>query len=104
MARLTGAAPSHCSAVRIYTKRWCGFCIAAKRLFTSLGIPFEEIPVDRDPELRWEVSARAGNWPTVPMIFVGDHFVGGFTEASALHRTGNLLSLCKPAAATGPER
>jgi len=86
-------------AVRIYTKRWCGFCWSAKRLFANLGIPFEEIPVDRDPKLRWEVSTRAGNWPTVPMIFIGDKFVGGSTEAAALHRKGRLLSLCRPDAA-----
>ncbi len=99
MARLNRGVPS--PEVRIYTKRWCGFCFAAKRLFRSLGVPFEEIPVDRDPELRWEVAARAGNWPTVPMIFIGDHFVGGFTEAASLHRTGELLSLCRPDAAPG---
>ena len=86
-------------AVRIYTKRWCGFCHAATRLFQSLGVAFQEIPVDADPELRWEVSARAGNWPTVPMIFIGDNFVGGYTEAAALHRKGRLLSLCRPVAA-----
>ncbi|MDX2438602.1 MAG: glutaredoxin domain-containing protein [Acidobacteriota bacterium] len=82
--------------VRIYTKKWCGFCFAARRLFKSLGIEFEEIPVDRDPELRRQVSGRAGNWPTVPMIFVGDDFVGGYTEAAALHRKDQLLPLCRP--------
>ena len=82
--------------VRLYTKRWCGFCFAAKRLFSNLGIPFEEIPIDRDPEQRWEVSARAGNWPTVPMIFIGDNFVGGYTEAAALHQKGKLLPLGRP--------
>ncbi len=87
-------------AVRIYTKRWCGFCHAAQRLFTDLGIVFEEIPVDHDPELRWEVSARAGDWPTVPMIFIGDRFVGGFTETAALHQKGKLLPLCTP----GPKK
>ena len=79
--------------VRIYTKRWCGFCFAAKRLFKNLDIHFEEIKVDHDPELRWETSARAGHWPTVPMIFIGDHFVGGYTEAAALHRQGKLLPI-----------
>jgi len=91
-------------AVHIYTKRWCGFCHAASRLFESLGVAFREIPVDADPGLRWEVSARAGNWPTVPMIFIGDNFVGGYTEAAALHRKGRLLSLCRPTAAPETEK
>jgi glutaredoxin 3 len=81
--------------VRIYTKRWCGFCFAAKRLFEGLGVDFEEIPVDDDPALRREISARAGDWPTVPMIFVGDRFVGGYTDAAALHRRGELEPLCR---------
>ncbi len=76
--------------VRIYTRKWCGFCYAAKRLFTRLGIDFAEIPVDAQPELRREIATKAGNWPTVPMIFIGDQFVGGYTEISALHRTGEL--------------
>lgn len=80
-------------AVRIYTKRWCWFCDAAKKLFASLGVDVEEIPVDGDPGLRWEVSARAGNWPTVPMVFIGDRFIGGYTETAELHRRGELASM-----------
>ncbi len=89
-------------SVRIYTKKWCGFCFAARRLFTKLGIDFEEIPVDRDPELRREVATSAGNWPTVPMIFIGDDFVGGYTEAAALHRTGKLVPRCEPDVSGSP--
>ena len=50
-------------AVRIYTKRWCGFCFAAKRLFANLGIPFEEVPVDRDP-----VSYTHLTLPTILLV------------------------------------
>lgn len=81
--------------VRIYSKKWCGSCFAARRLFKRLDVDFEEIAVDRNPELRWEIAARAGNWPTLPMIFVGDRFVGGYTEAAELHRRGSLLPLCR---------
>lgn len=101
MARLTvdSAAP----AVHIYSRKWCGFCFAAKRLFKGLDIQFEEIPVDRNPELRWQVAARAGNWPTLPMIFVGDRFVGGYTEAAELHRLGKLVPLCRLEPPDSPE-
>lgn len=93
MAGLSSAAER--PVVRIYTTRGCGFCFAAKRLFRGIGVDFEEIPVDDDPELRQAVSASAGNWPTVPMIFVGDHFVGGSTDAASLHQRGELEPLCR---------
>jgi glutaredoxin 3 len=96
----SGSTPAVC----IYTKRWCGFCHAATRLFESLGVAFKEIPVDADPELRWGVSVRAGNWPTVPMIFIGDNFVGGYAEAAALHRKGKLQGLCRPDSAPSHDR
>ena len=89
-------------AVRIFTKRWCFFCHAATRLFDDLGVAFEEIPVDHDPELRWRIATEAGNWPTVPMIFVGDRFIGGYTDAAALHRRGKLLPLCGAGTAAEP--
>ena len=82
--------------VQIYTRRLCGYCFAARRLFTRLGLDFEEIAVDGQPALRQEVSERAGNWRTVPMIFVGDRFIGGYQEAAELHRRGELETMCRP--------
>ncbi len=79
-------------AVRIYTKKWCGYCVAARWLLRRLDIDFEDIPVDEKPELRSRVSRENGGWPTVPMIFVRGIFVGGFTELHAMHRNGGLLS------------
>jgi len=79
--------------VQIHTKRWCLYCVAARRLFKKLGVDFEEINLDGRPELRLEVSERAGGWPTVPMIFIGPRFIGGYAEAVALHREGALRRL-----------
>ena len=81
------------ASVLLYTRKWCGYCFAARRLLTSLGVAFGEIPLDRKPELRREISEKAGGWRTVPMIFIGDHFVGGYTEIAALHRKGGLLPM-----------
>jgi glutaredoxin 3 len=76
--------------VRLYTRRWCGYCFAARRLFTKLDVEFEEIPLDGRPDLRRRISAEAGGWKTVPMIFAGDRFLGGFSEVAGLHRRGEL--------------
>jgi glutaredoxin 3 len=32
-------------------------------------------------------------WRTVPMIFVGERFIGGFKEARSLHKEGKLLPM-----------
>jgi len=82
--------------VQLYTRRWCFYCFAARRLFTRLGVDFEEIALDDQPELRREVSKRAGNWPTAPMIFIANRFIGGYREAADLHRRCELERLCFP--------
>ena len=76
--------------VRIYTRGWCLYCAAASRLFKKLGVDFDEIKLDGRPELRREISKKAGGWPTVPMIFIGPRFIGGYAEAAALHRSEAL--------------
>jgi len=81
------------STVRVYTRRWCGFCFATRRLLTKLDIDFQEIHLDGDHELRRSLSEANNNWPTLPMIFVGEHFVGGYTELARVHRNGQLESL-----------
>lgn len=85
------------TSVTFYTRRWCSYCFAARRLFKRLGVRYVEIPLDRQPELRNQISKKAGGWRTVPMIFIGDHFVGGYTEIAALHRQGELVSMVEAA-------
>jgi glutaredoxin 3 len=76
--------------VEIYTTPICGFCLAAKRLLTTKGVSFAEIDVMRSPERRQEMMSRAGGRHTVPQIFVGDTYVGGFDELASLERAGKL--------------
>jgi len=77
--------------VRVYTTRVCPYCVAAKRLLSSLGARYEEIALDDKPELRAELSRANGNWHTVPMVFIGDEFIGGYDDTARLHRAGELL-------------
>lgn len=76
--------------VRIYTTTNCGFCVAAKRLCVQNSLPFEEIDLTYNHELRQRLSEENGHYRTVPMIFIGDRFIGGFTELDRLKRTGEL--------------
>ena len=79
--------------VKIYTTRVCPYCTSAKILFKTLGVSYQEIGLDADPELRTRLSAENKGWRTVPMIFVGDKFLGGFDDVNALHREGKLMPL-----------
>lgn len=86
--------------VRLYTTPYCPYCINAKRLLTRDGIAFVDHDVSAAPELRREISRQA-NWYTVPMIFVDDRFVGGYTELSALRARGGLSGLAAADRASG---
>jgi len=83
-------------SVRVYTTSVCPYCVAAKRMLTELGVPFSEINLEKDPELRMRLSQENGGWRTVPMIFVGTTFIGGFTDLKAMHDRGELMPRVKP--------
>src|SRR6266567_3796633 len=55
--------------IRIYTTRWCGFCVRAKTLLDSRGLAYEEISLDDDPAFRQTVLDATGGW-TVPQILI----------------------------------
>lgn len=75
--------------VRIYTTTYCGYCVAAKRLLSNRGIPYEEIDVTGDHDARtWLVQVTGRR--TVPQIFIGERAIGGYTELKALDTQGRL--------------
>ena len=78
--------------VRIYTTRWCGYCVRAKALLDGRGIAYEEISLDDDPAFRARLQELTGAW-TVPQILVDDRPVGGYTELWRLDRDGRLDEL-----------
>ena len=80
------------SKVVIYSTKVCPYCVQAKALFKNLGVTYEEVHLDDKPDLRSQLSAQNGGWRTVPMIFVNDEFLGGFSDVKALHDAGKLQS------------
>jgi glutaredoxin 3 len=78
------------AVIRMYSTRFCGYCVAARRLLQKRGYSFDDIDVSRDSGLRERISRLAGNYRMVPMIFIGDDFVGGFDELAVLDRRGEL--------------
>lgn len=78
--------------IRIYSTEYCPFCRNAEQLLTERGIAFDAIDVSYDDELRMQASAEAGGYRTVPMIFIGDEFIGGYQELLALDQSGELAA------------
>lgn len=77
-------------AIKIYTSTSCPYCIGAKEMLRQKNIPFEEIDVSTDFELRQKLSDENDGYQTVPMIFVDGEFIGGFTELQKLDHNGGL--------------
>jgi len=75
--------------VILYTTPFCPFCVRAKRLLERKGIPFTDIGVMGNPELRREMETLSGGY-TVPQIFIDGEPIGGSDELGALERAGEL--------------
>ena len=80
------------ATIRIYTTRWCGYCVRAKTLLDSKGLAYEEIHLDDDPAFRQRLLDLTGGW-TVPQILIDDRPIGGYTELWRLERDGRLDEL-----------
>ncbi|MCY4043588.1 MAG: glutaredoxin 3 [Cellvibrionales bacterium] len=80
--------------VTIYTTKYCPYCIRAKQLLESKGAAFNEIAVDRNPELRQQMIQKAKR-TSVPQIWIGEQHIGGCDDLYALERSGQLANLLK---------
>ena len=78
--------------VTLYTRRFCGYCTAAKSLLQEMGVAFEEIDATDSPEKRNEMIERSGRF-TFPQIFIGAQHIGGCDDLYALKARGELDAL-----------
>ena len=75
--------------VKIYTTRFCAFCVRAKHLLNKRKIAYEEIDVSGDHEARaWLV--RVTGRRTVPQIFIHGEPIGGSDELYEMDQSGEL--------------
>ncbi|UST90635.1 glutaredoxin 3 [Pseudomonas siliginis] len=82
------------SEVIVYSSDYCPYCSRAKHLLASKGVAFEEIKVDGKPQLRAEMTKKAGR-TSVPQIWIGARHIGGCDDLYALERAGKLDALLK---------
>ncbi|WP_296188030.1 glutaredoxin 3 [Pseudomonas sp. UBA1879] len=78
--------------VVVYSSDYCPYCSRAKYLLASKHVDFEEIKVDGKPQIRAEMTKKAGR-TSVPQIWIGSVHVGGCDDLFALERAGKLDAL-----------
>ncbi|MBI3542760.1 MAG: glutaredoxin 3 [Deltaproteobacteria bacterium] len=79
--------------ITVYTMNYCPYCVAAKKLLQSKGLAFEEVLVAEDDNATWKRLEKETGYKTMPQIFVGEKFVGGYTELAKLDSSGELDQL-----------
>jgi glutaredoxin 3 len=79
--------------ITMYTTGTCPFCIRAERYLHAKGVAsIEKVRVDLEPALRIAMMQRTGR-RTVPQIYIGEAYVGGYEELVLLDRAGGLAPL-----------
>lgn len=72
--------------IEVYTKGYCPYCHAAKKLLKQLGWQYKEYSIDNNFRKREEMIRRSSR-RTVPQIFIGDEHIGGYDDFSAYIRS-----------------
>ena len=79
--------------VVIYTGPMCNYCSAAKHLLNKKKINYTEFDIGTDPSKMQEMQEKTKGARTIPQIFIGEIYVGGYNELKALEIEGKLDSL-----------
>ena len=54
----------------------CGFSNAVVQVLNSYGLPYVDVNILEDPNIRIQLS-EITNWPTIPQLFIDGEMVGG---------------------------
>lgn len=64
--------------VKVYSRKFCGYCLSVKEMLLDMNIDFEDISVDNKKD--FDKLVKKTKWDTVPQVFVGGKFIGGKDE------------------------
>lgn len=82
--------------ILIYTKDYCPYCDAVKRLLTVRGVGYEEVDVSADQQRYEEMLKLAAPRRTVPQVVINGVCVGGFDDTKKLDTEGKLEVMLFP--------
>ncbi|MBL8548425.1 MAG: Grx4 family monothiol glutaredoxin [Hyphomonadaceae bacterium] len=72
----------------------CGFSNLVVRVLDHLDVPFKDVNVLADAELRQGIK-EFSDWPTIPQLYVGGEFLGGSDIVKEMFETGELQTLLR---------
>lgn len=70
----------------------CGFSAAVVQILSQIGVPFKDINVLEDSDIR-EGIKQFTDWPTIPQLYVKGEFVGGCDIVREMFETGELQDM-----------
>ena len=73
----------------------CGFSRMVVRALQHIGVPFEDIDILQDPDLRDQLKTYS-QWPTYPQLYVQGELIGGCDIVQDMMVTGELAALLSP--------
>jgi glutaredoxin 3 len=82
--------------VKMYTTRFCPYCVRARSLLANKDVEFIDVAVDSEPDLRREMVELSGRY-TVPQIWIGSKHIGGYDDIALLERKGQLDQMLQAA-------
>ena len=74
----------------------CGFSNAVTQVMNGYSIPYVDVNVLEDPDIRVNLS-EISNWPTIPQLFIDGELVGGCDITLELHQSGELKKMLEAA-------
>ena len=67
----------------------CGFSNAVVQVLNSYGLPYVDVNILEDPNIRIQLS-EITNWPTITQLFIDGEMVGGCDITLEMHQSGEL--------------
>ncbi len=72
----------------------CGFSAVVVQILKNLNIPFHDVNVLADLEIRQGIKDYS-NWPTIPQLYIKGEFIGGCDIVREMYEAGELQALLK---------
>ncbi len=70
----------------------CGFSAAVVQILSQLGVPFKDVNVLEDSDIRQGIKDFT-DWPTIPQLYVKGEFVGGCDIVREMFESGELQEM-----------